>query len=149
MAYGTGHLQVLNSSWIVTTAEDLSAAAADHASVFFGTKVRIAGFGFETTEAVGDATTAAVVSLDHIATDGSTRTEKATLTLDNFAIGGVRRVTHSAFTPFVVNPGERIVFEHKTAASGGTTTGAGHYFVEYYAEPEVPGNQSNVVELAA
>lgn len=151
MAYGTGHLQVFSTQMGAQTAEDLSAAAADHFVWAPGTPIRVVGFGFVCVEVVGDATTAAVVSLDLRPTVGSdtNRAEKETLTLDNRAAGTVVRTAHASFTPFTVAPGQELVFEHKTAASGGTTTGTGHYFVEYYAQPEVPANYSNVVELTA
>lgn len=149
--YSSGHLNTLSTQIITQTAEDLSAAAADHAVWAPGTPIRVVGFGFVCVEVVGDATTAAVVSLDLRPTVGSdtNRAEKETLTIDNRAAGTVVRTAHASFAPFDVDPGQELVFEHKTAASGGTTTGTGHYFVEYYHQPEVPANFTNVVELTA
>lgn len=142
-----------NSEWAVVTAEDLSASAADHYAFQPMRPIVVTGFGFVTTEAVGDATTEAVIALDHRVTAGSDtgRVEKATITFAGGAVGGaigdVVMCKNSTtgivpFDPFLVTPGQQVVFEHKTAASGGTTTGAGHYFIEYHLAHNTPMNDA-------
>jgi len=129
--------QVLNSyNLISTTAEDLSAAAADHGKLLVCYPARVIEFGFPLTEATAGATTVPVVSLDLLDRDGTTRTEKATITFATEAIGVVpRRKLLAEGNDFEVENGQWLVFEHKTAASGGTTTGAGHYYVVLEALP--------------
>lgn len=158
MAY-VDQLSYFNSAWENATAEVLDAAAADHYEVIFPIPVVIMQFGFIVTEIVGDATTEAVVALDYRPAQGSDtgRVEKATLSFSGGTIGSavgdviyvVDANDNSVFDPFTVNVGQSIVFEHKTQASGGTTTGQGHYFVTYRPYYETVANFTAVDQVAS
>jgi uncharacterized protein (DUF2126 family) len=122
---------------VVPVAIDLSASAADKFTWIMptGKAIHVKNFTFiAATEVVGDATTAAVVSLDHTPS-GDSRAEKCTVTPDNVAIGVEVQpgTAFTAATEFDVVAGDTLIVEHKTQASGGTTTGAG-YAVIYYTE---------------
>lgn len=160
MAYGAAHRNYFSSEWEASTAEDLSAAAADH--VVWGPPypVRVVGWGFVLTEASGTfTTTSPVVSLDlrPTANSDTNRAEKSTLTIPSSkAVGTVvvsttpkvgTGVAGYGLTPFDVKPGQEVVFEHKTQGAGGTTTGAGHYFVVYEEEPEHVSNDTTTGTL--
>lgn len=118
---------------IIPEKVDLSASAADKFTFKSRHPMVIHSVEFvASVEAVGDATTAAVVSFD-VTPVGGSRTEIATATLDNLALGITTKLldSNSEFAPYDIANGDILHFEHKTAASGGTTTGEGHFIVYY------------------
>lgn len=158
MAYGFPHRGLLTSSQLIYTAEDLTASATDFAEWAPVARVTVVEFGFVVSTTIAADTTAPVVSLDHRTVFGAgTRTEKATITLaDGTAAGSVVMSTRPkigatvGLTPFVVEPGESIVFEHKTqAADLSSAAGAGHYYIRWEETPDAPGNRTVWTEVAS
>lgn len=117
--------------------EDTDASAADHFTWKPEKPLLVRDFGFVITEAVVNTSVAAVVSLDHTPSGGS-RTEKATLSIANAAVVGTEFITYegTALSPFVVEEGDTLHFEHKTAGTGGSTAGKGYYVLYYEWIPD-------------
>lgn len=84
--------------------------------------------------AVVASSTAPVFSLDAIIS-GAARAEKATLSVANGTALGVEVIASESsgvtWSPFVVEEGDTLFFEHKTAGAGGSSAGA-VYFILYY-----------------
>lgn len=161
MSYAFAHRGLLTSSMLNLTDEDLSASAADFAEWEPGARIRVVEFGFIVTTTVAGDTTAPVVSLDHrTVPGGGTRTEKATITIpDATAAGSVVQSTRPVLgqtsatwgmQPFIVEPGECIVFEHKTqAGDSGAAAGQGHYFIRWEEAPDSSGNRTVWTEVTS
>jgi len=119
--YSRERYQMMQEYWC-PVAVDLSASATDPVWVMDAAAmlsvdgdIIITDFiSLAATEAVGDATTPGVVSLEY---GGS---EKATISWDNKVIGTVLK---ASMTNLEVEAGTMIELIHKTQASGGTTTG--------------------------
>ena len=113
---------------------DLSVAAIDPvlvinaaAGLSTGGNITIVNFlGYAGAEAVGNATTKAVSSLEY----GGV--EKATITWVTSAIGSVIK---SNVVNFDITTAAMLEFIHKTAAVGGTTTGLVYLGISYVITP--------------
>lgn len=161
MAYSFAHRGLLTSSMLLLDPEVLTDTAADHVEWAPGMRITVTEFGFIVSTTIAGDTTAPVVSLDHrTVVGGGTRTEKGVLTLaDATAAGSVVQSTRPntgqtsatfGMQPFVVEPGESIVFEHKTAAAdSGTNAGQGFYFIVYEEAPDAIGNRTVWTEVAS
>lgn len=129
-----------------TTAEDLSAVAADY-SVLFVTMwpITITHVGFLVTTTIAADTTAPVISLDRRPTFGSDsgRVELTTMTLADTTAANKMVIKEVGAD---LNVGEQLVFEHKTqAVDGSSAAGAGHYFILYETKPVLDTSDTNYV----
>lgn len=113
--------------------EDTDASAADHFTWKPEKPLLVRDFGFVVTETIANDATAAVVSLDHTPSGGA-RTEKATITLTDGAAVGTEFITYegTALSPFVVEEGDTLHFEHKTQGTDGSSSAGKGYYVLYY-----------------
>jgi hypothetical protein len=130
---------MLSSQWLTNTAEDLSAAAADHGSQLIPMQIRLIEVNFTVTTAVAADTTAPQVIFQKTDRDGTTDTNICTMTIpDGAAVGNVYYNDLVANNVTVANcqfeVGQRLTYNHATQAVDSTAAaGAGHYgavFVE-------------------
>lgn len=119
--------------------EATEASAADHFTYTVKKPMIVRDVGFVVTDTIDNDQTAAVVSLDHTPSGGS-RAEKVTITLPDTTAVGVELLGSDAatpITPFVVDVGDTLHFEHKTAGTDTSSAdGAGYYRLYYEYIPD-------------
>lgn len=124
------------------TAEVLTAAAGVYGAVVPTVPITVTKFTFQISTAVSDLT-ASVVELQRV-TIADVTSSIGIMTIPNGA--AVRKVYYKDVTPYVVDAGDKLQFNHKTQGGlGGTPAGAGFYGYVAMLEPENLVNQTNAI----
>jgi hypothetical protein len=113
---------------IYPVGEAVDGTAADMVSLTIPYKMTIYKFETYVTTTVVGTSTAPVLSLDYTPSGGA-RAEKATITIPTSTAAGAT-VASANLTPFSVNGGDAIHFEHKTQAAG-SPAGVAYYVIWY------------------
>lgn len=128
--------------------EAIDAAAAVHGGLVCVRRCAVKQLQFILETDVVATTTAPVVEFNRRPTIASSSGEiqLGTVTLPNAATLG--SVYYKNISPVVFEVGDELSFELLTQAVGGTIAGDGYYNVLCIADPEVPGNESNMIASA-
>lgn len=122
---------------VIPTAFDLSASTSALFTWKLGTDQAILVKDLRAiyTEVSGPASTPGVLSLGYDALTAGSEVEKGTITDAGAAVGADVGLD-TAITPFEAKATDTLYFRLKTQASGGTTTGAGYFVLEYVNIPK-------------
>lgn len=150
MSYTNGAVYagtILRKSNALDTPEDLSAAAAVYGGYLIAKQCKITRIAFYVTTAVVATTTAPVVEFNRRPTYNSASGEIAlgTLTIPTGTAAG--KILYKDIDPVTLFPGDELSFEH-TVQAVGSAAGAGFYAFDIYEDPEVVGNQADMIASA-
>jgi hypothetical protein len=137
----------LDGSADVAKAIDIGAASGTHGELLCVKPCKLKMVGFiATEEAVSGTTTAPTVVFKKRPTPLSSSGESTVATLTVASGAAIGSVTYKSFSPVSFSRGDALQITWTVGV--GTPTGIGHWFIEVEEDPEVVGNNSDMVASA-